>query len=1194
MTTEVVAAVAKFRSTVSGCLAFRPPGKVRQAVESMQRNVATIEARLGQSPSPRESDVDQFVDVISQADKKLTKLLKFLKTKRQPEVAIVDSLSKAVRDVESIRYRLTGTDGGNLPAAIIRNEAARKFWTTAFGTKVMQVDWSRWAAAYGEEFESDPRLRLNQEQNNIVQWMMAFAGGKFVAAAKLDEMCNLFGFPFEGVKCCKEKNCDCLAFQARRIMHQGSFDSDPGSPTILCTNCSHVKDKHLVLVKLDVRMSFSGGNLVQGTKSIMKRESGLTRLQRRILQNDVELVMKELSEIVDINMTDDNGQTALHSAAAFGSENIVQLLLTYGAQWKVFDKNGLAPIHEAARRGNLPAVRTLVEKDKANIILIDQTDAKSSPLHHASEENRTAVIRFLARLDNAMVNYLNNVGESAVFTAAGNDNAESLDAAAEVGADLKIRNIFDEAPLDVAARSGASESILTIARRIPEAIHGEDEDGNQPLSKAIDADCVNLLAKLGADVNHKNREGQTALHFTAADPSRDEATRALLKIGADGNVADEDGRTPLIIASSKNLTSTVDVILESVDIDTDVQDNEGNTALLVALDSQFEEIAGKLLDAEVDLSLPNQKGLTPLHLCCKHGYEKLTKRLIDLGVLIDSTSQDGKTPLHYAVMKDISIAEMLVEKGANLYQRDAAGDTALALSHRQGTPLKQLSKEEIELLDFSEATKEDLLAEPGPTCPSKSFADGPGLTEELMHVNVRYTFTVFACDNEGHLRTEGNDKLRVVVRGGRKIYEAFVEEKVEKALVVRKIPESGMYAVAYELAEGGDYEIHLTIDGEPIQGSPYKIEVLNAQPPPPPVVLRTHYTNHPYNREVVAFAQSEGVGQVDVAIVCDTTSSMDSEIARAQQLMQDLVDSVREQDLCVDLRIAVIAFRDHPPEEITYVTKVWPLTENVSSVKDAINSLEAFGGGDTPEAVADALHEVYQLNWDEEKRPHAVRIAVLIGDAPPHGMSGLPYDGFPDGCPAGHEWLINAQKCGNKNISIFTVHCRRNPYGERAFAQIATSSGGLSTKIGDNNGEIINLVKLYVQVQLDVQLTGSKVSDVITTTTFPDATFDQRVDRVTETLERMNFHVRRLNTEGGSASVKSRRIAREDVTKAVDSFRLYQRLMSISRNRAMTDNLGKKLFALKKIMRGTPTGNGVATVANGRATTTRAMNGKVN
>jgi Mg-chelatase subunit ChlD len=87
-------------------------------------------------------------------------------------------------------------------------------------------------------------------------------------------------------------------------------------------------------------------------------------------------------------------------------------------------------------------------------------------------------------------------------------------------------------------------------------------------------------------------------------------------------------------------------------------------------------------------------------------------------------------------------------------------------------------------------------------------------------------------------------------------------------------------------------------------------------------------------------------------------------------------------------------------KDSTYVTRVWPFTSDIPSVKRAINSLSALGGGDVPEAVADALHQLLQLNWDEASRPHAVRMAVLIGDAPPHGMigHGMHYrDGFPYG-----------------------------------------------------------------------------------------------------------------------------------------------------------------------------------------------------
>lgn len=54
---------------------------------------------------------------------------------------------------------------------------------------------------------------------------------------------------------------------------------------------------------------------------------------------------------------------------------------------------------------------------------------------------------------------------------------------------------------------------------------------------------------------------------------------------------------------------------------------------------------------------------------------------------------------------------------------------------------------------------------------------------------------------------------------------------------------------------------------------------------------------------------------------------------------------------------------------------------------------------------------------------------------------------------------------------------------------------------------MINLIKLFIQVQLDVQLTGSKVSDVIATTPFPGTTYEERVDQVTDELEKMDFRV---------------------------------------------------------------------------------------
>ena len=96
---------------------------------------------------------------------------------------------------------------------------------------------------------------------------------------------------------------------------------------------------------------------------------------------------------------------------------------------------------------------------------------------------------------------------------------------------------------------------------------------------------------------------------------------------------------------------------------------------------------------------------------------------------------------------------------------------------------------------------------------------------------------------------------------------------------------------------------------------------------------KADYTPGDYSEEDVSFSRSEGVGEIDLAIMCDTTSSMSKqviilgrsnllhvrcgaggEIKQAQRLMQNLINAVKLEKLHTNLRIALIAYRDHPPE----------------------------------------------------------------------------------------------------------------------------------------------------------------------------------------------------------------------------------------------------------------------------------------
>ena len=107
-------------------------------------------------------------------------------------------------------------------------------------------------------------------------------------------------------------------------------------------------------------------------------------------------------------------------------------------------------------------------------------------------------------------------------------------------------------------------------------------------------------------------------------------------------------------------------------------------------------------------------------------------------------------------------------------------------------------------------------------------------------------------------------------------------------------------------------------------------------------------------------------------------------------------------------------------------------------MKGWLDNCSADGGGDTPEAVADALHDILKLSW----RQDATKICVCISDAPPHGL-GCEDDGFPNGCPVGIDPMTVAHQLAQKGITIYMVGCEPSisPYKE-FFMAVAYITGG--------------------------------------------------------------------------------------------------------------------------------------------------------
>src|ERR1019366_2061318 len=124
------------------------------------------------------------------------------------------------------------------------------------------------------------------------------------------------------------------------------------------------------------------------------------------------------------------------------------------------------------------------------------------------------------------------------------------------------------------------------------------------------------------------------------------------------------------------------------------------------------------------------------------------------------------------------------------------------------------------------------------------------------------------------------------------------------------------------------------------------------------------------------------IGVLDVVFIIDSTGSMGPFIQEAKNRAASILkDLATKGDL--NIRAALIAYRDHPPQDTSFVTQVFDFS-NLDLFQTNLNNMMANGGGDHPEAVWPGVMELSKLAW----RDGSDRMAYLIGDAPPHGFLG--------------------------------------------------------------------------------------------------------------------------------------------------------------------------------------------------------------
>jgi uncharacterized protein len=426
--------------------------------------------------------------------------------------------------------------------------------------------------------------------------------------------------------------------------------------------------------------------------TVLARSAGDLRLVNAVKAGNNANVRSLLREHADVNAAEADGTTALAWAAQRDDLDTAELLIRAGAKVNTANEYGATPLWLASNNGDAAMVEKLLKSgaDPNAHLLSGET-----PLMTSAEAGTTDVLQLLLAHGSDVNVHENRAGQTALMWAVAEKHKEIVRALIEHRADVNARSNRGFTPLLFAAQQGdieSAEMLLAAGANMNEAA----DDGTNPLLMASASGqdrFLTFLLQRNADPNAADRNGYTALHYTAAGRNRLEAVKTLLEHGANPNSrllkdpakGDSNttlvGATPFFLAAAGRNIAIMRLLASS-----------GANPLLATTETMF-------FNGSNGNRLQVVGNTTPLMAAAGAGrfkadYPEFTpeeekvaidavKLCLELGDDINAVSEYGQTALHVAAyLKADALVRFLVESGAKMDVIDSFGQTALSIALR--------------------------------------------------------------------------------------------------------------------------------------------------------------------------------------------------------------------------------------------------------------------------------------------------------------------------------------------------------------------------------------------------------------------------------------------------------------------------------------------------------------------------------
>ena len=267
---------------------------------------------------------------------------------------------------------------------------------------------------------------------------------------------------------------------------------------------------------------------LEGVRAIISKNKGILNnmdsngdymLNVAVIEGNIEIVEYLVSQGADINIKDGSGETPLQIAIHEGKLELINFFLSKKADVNMKDFFNETSLHEAVNKGEIEIVKLIVAHGAD---LNAKNNLKETPLFYAVKNNYSDIAKYLIS-KGSEVNTKDLGGRSPLHEAAYQGSLDTVKYLISKGARVNAKDKYDIYPLHVAAKQGQLEIVkYLILKGAKINVTGAAVIGLSiyrtmrctPLHVAANKghlEIVKYLISQGAEINAQNNEEETAL-----------------------------------------------------------------------------------------------------------------------------------------------------------------------------------------------------------------------------------------------------------------------------------------------------------------------------------------------------------------------------------------------------------------------------------------------------------------------------------------------------------------------------------------------------------------------------------------------------------------------------------------------------------------------------------------------------------